>query len=303
MSLYVKMNVSLAGDVVEYLEEDVNGNLVSKNDGADELTGTNSADVIAAGKGNDTIKGLGGNDTLYGGDGDDTVHGSGGADRLYGGRGNDRLYGEEGDDSLYGDMWQPVHTVDRALERDMVIPRDQIGDDMLDGGAGRDYLYGGFGNDKLYGGDGQDKLYGGRGDDWLYGGKGDDVMVDSEGQNVFVWRKEDLGGQDDVWGFCAARDKIRIEGVLAADADASLASKLARLSLSFYGENASLQRDDGLVYQTCLSSKAVIKVLDADGSGVLQTINLNGIGCNQLELPFDRSVLTNLIEQNVIQFV
>ena len=120
-------------------------------------------------------------------------------DIVHGGYGDDRIYGEgEATDRMYG----------------------ELGDDLIDGGAGDDYIWGDdfrdgdsgdmntglmWGHDTLYGGDGVDKVYGGHGDDYIFGGMGDDYLYGHSGEDT-IWGEDGVdtiytgSGWDTVFG-------------------------------------------------------------------------------------------------------
>lgn len=70
-------------------------------DGADEIRGTDRADVIVAGAGDDRVNALDGNDRVCGGKGNDSLRGRRQADVLYGGVGSDYLDGDRDRDTAY----------------------------------------------------------------------------------------------------------------------------------------------------------------------------------------------------------
>lgn len=152
-----------------WVTSDINGigssvaNIITGNDGNNELNGLAGNDSLVGGAGNDSLVGGDGKDSLLGGDGMDSLLGGDGQDNLWGGAGNDSLWGGAGDDSLLGGE----------------------GMDSLFGGAGNDSLWGGAGHDSLFGGAGNDSLFGGIGDDSLSGAAGIDTLTGSGGADVF----------------------------------------------------------------------------------------------------------------------
>ncbi len=98
-------------------------NQIYGEDGNDVITGDNGWDEIRGGAGNDLIWGMDFADTLYGETGDDEITAGYGDDTAFGGIGNDILAGQDGADSL-------------------------------EGGEGDDWLLGGIGSDALSGGTG-----------------------------------------------------------------------------------------------------------------------------------------------------
>lgn len=120
--------------------------IITGDDGPDELRGGDNADLIRGAGGNDVLSGADGNDLLLGGDGDDRVYGGDGDDRLYGENDGDLIEGGEGDDVIFGGD----------------------GHDWLLGQRGDDYIHGGAGDDRLDGGEGEDTLAGGPGADTFF---------------------------------------------------------------------------------------------------------------------------------------
>jgi Ca2+-binding RTX toxin-like protein len=159
----------------------------------DEIWGMGGADILFGDAGNDVIYGDGnspndvnggsvvwaykethGNDIIDGGDGDDIIFGQGKDDIIFGGIGDDLIWG---DDPLY-------YT-------------DEIGNDILFGGAGVDQLVGGKGNDYLEGGENNDKLFGDDDNDTIIGGTGSDTLVGGLGADLVYFNIKDndrLGG-------------------------------------------------------------------------------------------------------------
>lgn len=150
--------------------------------GNDLLSGDDGCDELWARYGSDTLDGGAGNDQLHAGTGSDIVRGGDGCDELWGGTGNDQLYGDAGNDILRGgggcDRLEGGDGDDelRAGEGgDTLIGGN--GNDLLKGGQGSDWLDGGAGNDRLSGMAGDDVLLGGAGDDLLMGGSGRDLQI------------------------------------------------------------------------------------------------------------------------------
>ncbi|WP_394201973.1 calcium-binding protein, partial [Marinagarivorans algicola] len=142
-------------NVIDDLEENPKGEVITGGGGNDDLVGT---------EGNDEIAGGNGKDAIYGGGGDDIIDGGNSHDELYGGMGSDIITGGNGRDVIYGDE----------------------GDDAIDGGNSNDDLYGGDGNDTILGGGGQDYIEGGEGDDIINSGNGDDIIFGDEGNDVIT---------------------------------------------------------------------------------------------------------------------
>lgn len=102
-------------------------NVISGNDGNDQLYGGNNADQLNGGNGNDYLEGRGGDDFLTGDAGNDTIYAGGGIDNVDGGIGDDLIRGGTGDDIIAGG------------DGDDNIS-GEIGNDTIDGGAGRDFI-------------------------------------------------------------------------------------------------------------------------------------------------------------------
>lgn len=137
-------------------------NFIATGAGNDYLDGRDGDDILFGGAGNDVLHGGRGDDLLVGGDGDDEVYGHVGNDILFGGDGNDDLVGGDGDDILFG-----------GAGNDSLM--GSYGNNMLFGGSGADTILGGPGNDIVIDRDDLDRDYlnGGAGDDYLSGGPGD----------------------------------------------------------------------------------------------------------------------------------
>jgi Ca2+-binding RTX toxin-like protein len=90
---------------------------------ADILTGNNGANDLFGGRGSDHISGMGGADRIFGGEGDDVINGQGGNDVIDGGAGNDIVSG-----GLSGRDWFVVGT---DTGRDRILDFE-IGTDILD---------------------------------------------------------------------------------------------------------------------------------------------------------------------------
>lgn len=107
--------------------------LIRGTKGANNIEGSNLADVIHGLAGRDMLWGNGGNDEIDGGYGDDTIVGGTGGDLIHGGAGNDFIVGDN--------LWAR-----------------NAGDDRIDGGAGDDVIRPGGGVDQINGGDGIDLI-------------------------------------------------------------------------------------------------------------------------------------------------
>lgn len=106
-------------------------------------------DIAELGASDDRVRGQGGRDLLMACAGDDLVVGGRQNDDLSGDRGNDRLRGQGASDRLVGCSYDPD---------DVNYPRDENGDDDLDGGADDDFLFGCNGLDAFSAGGGNDDL-------------------------------------------------------------------------------------------------------------------------------------------------
>ena len=202
--------------------------VLGATDGADTITGYDSADTIDA---------QGGNDTLYGADGNDTLSGGAGNDRVYGQNGNDVVNGDAGDDYVYGDA----------------------GDDVLNGGGGRDYLYGGTGNDTLRGGAGTgDYLSGDAGNDtYLFGlGDGADTVYnyDTNAASVDTARFEDVSVEE-LW---FSRNGSNLQITVAGTDD--------QVTINNWYSNANYQLDRIEVGASVLLSSQVEQLVSAMAS-------------------------------------
>jgi CSLREA domain-containing protein len=112
---------------------------------ADVLTGDNGPNQLRGKAGADRILGLGGEDLIRGALDSDVGKGGGGADLLKGGKHRDRLRGGGQNDTITG-----------GQKNDDL--RGNAGDDDLKGGGGGDSLNGNAGNDSCGGGSGTDTL-------------------------------------------------------------------------------------------------------------------------------------------------
>jgi Ca2+-binding RTX toxin-like protein len=106
-------------------------NVISGNDGSDQVYGGNYADQLNGGNGDDYLEGRGGDDFLTGDAGNDTIYAGGGIDNVDGGIGDDLIRGGSGDDVILGG------------DGDDNIS-GEVGNDTIDGGNGRDFITYGF---------------------------------------------------------------------------------------------------------------------------------------------------------------
>ncbi len=127
----------------------------------DNLTGSLVVNVLEGGAGRDTLSGLAGDDMLFGGDNDDLLFGGAGADVLNGGRGVDTVSyvastagvsvflfnGTATGSDAQGDTLDDIENLIGSRFADLMF--GDIGDNVLEGGAGADRL---SGSDNLIGG-------------------------------------------------------------------------------------------------------------------------------------------------------
>ena len=152
--------------------------------GIEHVMGSEYRDVLTGDDGSNELYGLGGDDELKGDAGDDTLEGGAGGDRLDGGAGLDwAVY-------LTSDAGVTVNLADSTVagghaQGDTLASIENIAGsdyrDVLTGDNGPNELHGVGGNDELRGQDGDDSLYGGEGDDDLRGGDGDDRLHGNAG--------------------------------------------------------------------------------------------------------------------------
>ncbi|MEM9147239.1 MAG: calcium-binding protein [Pseudomonadota bacterium] len=240
------------------------------SDEADEVEGTENADVLALGGGNDTANGGDGDDRIVGGSGDDFITGGAGNDDLRGNEGNDTLIGGDGDDRLIG------HAGDDSLiggsgndvlrgfaDNDTLEGGDgddrlagHTGEDDISGGAGNDVLRGGNDADGLRGGEGDDRVVGGAGaddlsggagadtlrggldDDYLDGGQGDDLLIGGAGLDTFFFEVGD--GDDRIFAFNVEECEIILDLSALAPEDrlVSLEEQAETGAMLFYGADS-----------------------------------------------------------------
>ncbi|MDZ4393497.1 M10 family metallopeptidase C-terminal domain-containing protein [Cypionkella sp.] len=231
--------------------------------GATNINGTGNglANMLTGNDGDNQLDGLGAADSLYGGLGNDTLDGGTGADMLVGGTGNDvyviddagdtitELVGEGSADSILTDVDVQMATLAANVEnltmRNVATAVTVSGNalanimngnifansitgwgaaDSLFGGAGNDSLYGGNQNDLLNGGADNDVLYGGNdadtligniGNDTLHGQAGDDILTGGAGGDVFVFAG--VWGTDTITDFATAGlvEKIDLSAIAA----------------------------------------------------------------------------------------
>ncbi|QRM33458.1 calcium-binding protein [Microvirga sp. VF16] len=177
--------------------------------GNDYILGGNGEDDLYGGIGNDHLDGGNENDKLYGDVGNDLLNGANGDDGLFGGAGNDSLYGSDGSDRLYGDVGKDY--LDGGAGNDRLYGGTE--NNRLQGQTGHDTLYGGAHADTLYGGDGNDRVYGDAGKDLIDGGLGKDTLSGGWGRDTFIFRSTPnaKSNVDTITDFSVQDDTIRLE--------------------------------------------------------------------------------------------
>ncbi|MBO6561610.1 MAG: matrixin family metalloprotease [Nisaea sp.] len=184
--------------------------------GAENWTGSQTADRFSTLGGNDVVQAGLGNDTVMGGDGSDILMGESGTDYLSGEAGNDVLYGNKeidfldggaGDDTIFGGQNSGTARVDAYGNL-----RQQDGVETLLGGDGNDSIFGNYGQDLISGGNGNDTIFGGQNEDTIDGGAGDDLILGNRENDVLTggtgadtfFFATDAQGNDTVTDFNAA---------------------------------------------------------------------------------------------------
>lgn len=203
-----------AGDTLINIEN-VNGSLFG-----DYIEGDNLANLLSGNDGDDEIVGLGGNDILFGGNGDDILSGDGGDDILIGGKGADLLEGGEGFDTAdYSGASEGV-LINMPFGG---LGGEALGDEYdsieaIQGSSFDDGIVGDAANNTLFGGDGEDGIFGGDGDDIIIGGAGNDSLRGGAGNDIFVFHGE--FDNDYISGFEGgegASDQIHIKDEFVTD--------------------------------------------------------------------------------------
>jgi VCBS repeat-containing protein len=202
-------------------------------------------------------------DGSNGSTGNDFRGGEDGADTLNGNNGNDVLYGGAGNDTLNGGSGND-HLVGGA------------GNDTLNGGDNNDILEGGAGNDTLNGNAGNDALIGGAGNDILTGGAGNDILTGGEGSDIFIWNSADIGtvatpAKDVVTDFNVNEDVLNVADLLSGGAGLTM---------------------------TAVASDGHLQLQFSNGSGVVQTIDLNTVAV--VDNNAAQTMLNNLLTNNHI---
>lgn len=151
-----------AGDTYSSIE-----NLVG-SDFDDVLGGTGVANIITGDDGDDELIGNGGDDTLNGNNDDDILNGGLGADVLNGGAGSDAASYANATAGVTVSLLNPASNTGEATGDRYSLIENLIGsrfDDTLTGSTAANRLEGGDGNDSLTGSIGADDLVGGNGND------------------------------------------------------------------------------------------------------------------------------------------
>ncbi len=196
------------GDVIDNVEN-IAGSLYR-----DVLTGDDGANELVGNAGDDTLRGNGGDDELRGNEGGDVLAGGAGADRLDGGSGSDTLSYSLSDAGVRVNLAENTAAGGHA-EGDVFTSIEGVSGsdfaDILRGDESTNNLQGYDGDDEIYGGEGDDFLTGGVGADRLEGGAGDDQLRgdwwDIEGSvDVFVFGAGH--GDDIIFDFANHEDKI-----------------------------------------------------------------------------------------------
>ncbi len=179
----------------------------------ENIVGSAQDDIVTADDGANQLYGLAGDDTLSGHGGNDTIDGGTGEDSLDGGAGEDWV--------LFTDNAKPFHldlndglaihyrqdtgavafteTVRNFEHATGGAFDDEIwgtgGDNTLNGGAGNDDLHGRDGDDLLIGGDGNDDIHGGDGNDTIKAGAGNDEIWGGNNDGATVFNDLIWGGE------------------------------------------------------------------------------------------------------------
>ncbi|MBV1689383.1 M10 family metallopeptidase C-terminal domain-containing protein [Novosphingobium sp. G106] len=242
---------------------------VTTGAGADQINGSDLANVLDGGAGDDKINGNGGDDLLIGGLGRDTLNG---------GAGIDTASYENASSSVAADLSTKKGTFGEAIGDKYVGIENLTGsahDDALFGDNFANVLSGGAGNDHLEGLLGNDTLNGGAGDDLLIGGTGVDLLSGGEGADTFVFAKADSGKTldkaDTILDFVSGLDKIDLSAI---DANAKTADVFEHFS--FIGSAAFSKVAGQLHYEVSGSDVIVSGDFNGDAKADFM-IQLHGI--------------------------
>jgi Ca2+-binding RTX toxin-like protein len=192
--------------------------------GADNITGSNFADVLSGFAGNDVINARAGNDFVRGGAGLDTLDGGANVDTVdYADKTvavsltlNGATLTSVKVGSVFEDKIKNFENANGGSANDTLIGdsnanvlNGNAGNDTFSGAAGNDVLLGGIGNDLLNGGFGLDNLIGGPGIDRLVGGA--DADMDKFVFNAALSNSTNI---DTVVDFTVGVDKIVLENAI-----------------------------------------------------------------------------------------
>lgn len=167
--------------------------VVTGDDGNDQLYGQAGGDNLAGGAGNDQMEGMAGADTLRGDSGNDlmvggssTTTGAINATRTGQGQrdGADVIDGGSGLDAIAGDNARILLSTAAGAKPAITVfdtgrnaPTYTASGDTITGGTEDDLLFGQAGNDSIVAGAGNDLAEGGAGTDSITGGDGDDAVI------------------------------------------------------------------------------------------------------------------------------
>ncbi len=169
-------------DIANILDGGAGDDTIHAGAGDDRVLGSAGNDSLDAGTGHDVVLGDGGNDTILSRQGYDTVSGGAGDDVLRTAGGWDQVAGDDGDDIINADAGND--TVHGEAGRDTITGGGGL--DYLDGGLQADLIRGGNGNDTILGGNGNDRLIGDFGADLIEGGNGDDDLRGENGLDTLI---------------------------------------------------------------------------------------------------------------------
>jgi Ca2+-binding RTX toxin-like protein len=170
---------------------------------ANEIYGSDAANILDGLGGNDYLNGQPGADTLRGGDGNDLLDGGVDRDTLIGGAGNDVYDFWTGVDIVVESSGGGIDTI--LCFESFTLPSevevlsfattttavDGTGNNLsntITGGEAGNRLTGLGGNDSLLGMNGNDTLEGGNGNDMLDGGAGNDALIGGNGADTYHLR-------------------------------------------------------------------------------------------------------------------
>lgn len=185
---------------IENVWGSIYSDVLTGNEGDNEMHGLSGDDVLKGGGGADDLWGESGNDTIKGGGGDDILDGGLGMDTLMGGTGNDFYYAKETDNltEMAGEGYDTVFTY--AIN--YTLP-DNVEELWIRSGVS------GTGNAQA------NVIFGNERDNVLNGGGGSDVLSGLGGNDTFVFRPGQAHG-DTIYEFqgngAGTGDMLRFEG-------------------------------------------------------------------------------------------